>query len=88
MTTQLIAAHGYTGCSLQRIAEAAGITKAAVIYHIATKQAVIRAAYDTVVSGLTEHVGALIAEAETPAGRVETCVDSSDTWTITPTTSG
>jgi AcrR family transcriptional regulator len=74
VTIELIAAHGYAGCSLQRIAEAAGITKAAVIYHFATKRAVIRAAYDTVVTGLSEHVGALIAQAGTPADRVDAYV--------------
>ncbi|MFV2115820.1 TetR/AcrR family transcriptional regulator [Micromonospora sp. LOL_025] len=74
VTIRLIAAHGYAGCSLQRIAEAAGITKAAVIYHYANKRAVIRAAYDTVITGLTEHVGALIAQAATPAGQVDAYV--------------
>ncbi|MEH1099552.1 TetR/AcrR family transcriptional regulator [Micromonospora sp. CPCC 205561] len=74
VTIQLIAAHGYAGCSLQRIAESAGITKAAVIYHFASKRAVIRAAYDTVIARLAEHVGALIAQAETPAGQVDAYV--------------
>ncbi len=74
VTIRLIAEHGYAGCSLQRIAEAAGITKAAVIYHFSTKRAVIHAAYDTVITGLTEHVGALIAQATTPAERVDAYV--------------
>jgi AcrR family transcriptional regulator len=71
VTIRLIAEHGYAGCSLQRIAESAGITKAAVIYHFATKRAVIRAAYDAVIAGLTEHVGARIAQAASPAGQAE-----------------
>lgn len=74
VTIALIAEHGYAGCSLQRIAEAAGITKAAVIYHFASKRAVIRAAYDTVIAGLTAEVGALIAQATTPAGQVDAYV--------------
>lgn len=74
VTIRLIAEHGYAGCSLQRIAESAGITKAAVIYHFATKRAVIRAAYDEVIAGLAAHVGALIEQAATPAGRVDAYV--------------
>ncbi|MEV4280942.1 TetR/AcrR family transcriptional regulator [Actinoplanes xinjiangensis] len=74
VTIRVIAEHGYAGCSLQRIADAAGITKAAVIYHFATKRAVVRAAYDTVIAGLTDHVGALITQATTPAGRVDAYV--------------
>src|SRR5688572_8277878 len=75
VTIGLIAEHGYAGCSLQRIAESAGITKAAVIYHFATKNAVIRAAYDSVIADLTGHVGALIARAESPAAMVDAYVD-------------
>jgi AcrR family transcriptional regulator len=73
-TIKLIAEHGYAGCSLQRIAESAGITKAAVIYHFATKNAVIRAAYDSVIGDLTGHVGALIARAESPSAMVDAYV--------------
>lgn len=48
--------------------------QAAVIYHFSTKRAVIRAAYDTVIAGLTEQVGALITQATTPAGQVDAYV--------------
>lgn len=71
VTIELVARHGYAGTSLQRIADAAGITKAAVIYHFASKNAVIKAAYDFVIAGLVEHVGARVDAAPDPAGAVE-----------------
>ena len=74
VTIQLIARHGYAKCSLQRIAEAAGITKAAVIYHFASKQAVVRAAYDSVIAGLTAHVAEALAAAPTAGAAVDAYV--------------
>lgn len=71
VTIELVARHGYAGCSLQRIADAAGITKAAVIYHYASKAAVIKAAYDAVINGMIEHITERIMAAETAEGRVE-----------------
>ncbi|MDI6105761.1 TetR/AcrR family transcriptional regulator [Actinoplanes sp. NEAU-A12] len=71
VTVDLIARHGYQRCSLQRIADAAGITKAAVIYHFTSKDAVIRAAYSSVIASLTEQVGAAVESARTPAAAVE-----------------
>ncbi|MFC7619619.1 TetR/AcrR family transcriptional regulator [Microlunatus sp. GCM10028923] len=71
VTIDLVARHGYAGTSLQRIADAAGITKAAVIYHFASKNAVIKAAYDFVVAGVVEYVGARVEAAADPAGAVE-----------------
>src|SRR5699024_12507415 len=46
---------------LSRIAEGAGITKAAVLYHFPTKAAVVRAAHEHVLATLTEHVGTAIS---------------------------
>jgi AcrR family transcriptional regulator len=74
VTIRLIAEHGYAGCSLQRIAESAGITRAAVIYHFASKRAVIRAAYDAVIAGLTGYVRAQIEDASTPEAKVDAYV--------------
>lgn len=71
VTVDLIARHGYRHCSLQRIADAAGITKAAVIYHFTSKDAVIRAAYESVISALTDRVGAAVDAAAGPAGAVD-----------------
>lgn len=74
VTIDLIARHGYAQCSLQRIADAAGVTKAAVIYHFASKAAVVRAAYESVIGALTAAVGAGVAAAPTPAAAVEAYV--------------
>ncbi|WP_045741851.1 TetR/AcrR family transcriptional regulator [Actinoplanes rectilineatus] len=60
VTVDLIARHHYSGTSLARIAEAAGISKAAVLYHFPSKDAVVRAAYDSVIEALTGHIGAAI----------------------------
>src|SRR5699024_6039090 len=61
VTIDRIAEHGYGGTSLSRIAEGAGITKAAVLYHFPTKAAVVRAAHEHVLATLTEHVGTAIS---------------------------
>ncbi|GAB2505418.1 TetR/AcrR family transcriptional regulator [Nocardiopsis aegyptia] len=76
VTIDLVAAHGYAACSLQRIADAAGLTKGAVIYHFASKNAVIRAAYDAVIEALTERVGAAVTLAPGPAAAVDAYVGS------------
>ncbi|MEV7627930.1 TetR/AcrR family transcriptional regulator [Actinoplanes sp. NPDC089786] len=60
VTIDLVAEHGYTGTSLARIAEAAGISKAAVLYHFPSKDAVVRAAYTSVLESLTGQVGAAV----------------------------
>jgi AcrR family transcriptional regulator len=60
VTIDLVARHGYQGTSLARIAEAAGISKAAVLYHYPSKDAVVRAAYASVLESLTGFVGAAV----------------------------
>ncbi|GIE29696.1 TetR family transcriptional regulator [Actinoplanes italicus] len=75
VTIDLIARHGYAGTSLARIAEAAGISKAAVLYHFPSKDAVVRAAYDSVLEGLTARVGAAVA-AQSGAAAVEAYIRS------------
>ncbi|MDG4829223.1 TetR/AcrR family transcriptional regulator [Solwaraspora sp. WMMD1047] len=60
VTIDLVAAHGYAGTSLARIAEAAEISKAAVLYHFPSKDAVVRAAYGTVIEQLTARVGGAV----------------------------
>nr|MDT0662903.1 TetR/AcrR family transcriptional regulator [Micromonospora sp. DSM 115978] len=60
VTIDLVAEHGYPGTSLARIAEAAKISKAAVLYHFPSKDAVVRAAYAAVIEELTAHVGTAV----------------------------
>ena len=75
VTIDLVARHGYARTSLARIAEAAGISKAAVLYHFPSKDAVVRAAYQEVIDGLTGHVGAAV-EAESGAAAVRAYIRS------------
>jgi AcrR family transcriptional regulator len=60
VTIETLARHGYAGTSLARIAEAAGISKAAVLYHFPSKDAVVQAAYGHVIESLTTYVGAAV----------------------------
>ncbi|MDT0304156.1 TetR/AcrR family transcriptional regulator [Streptomonospora wellingtoniae] len=76
VTIELVAARGYAGCSLQRIAEAAGVTKGAVIYHFESKNAVIGAAYDEVVGALARRVHSALHDASGPADAVDAYVES------------
>ncbi|MFH8756418.1 TetR/AcrR family transcriptional regulator [Streptomyces atroolivaceus] len=57
VTIGLVAEHGYAGTSLARIAAGAGITKAAVLYHFPSKEAVVVAARNQVLGGMARHVG-------------------------------
>lgn len=77
VTIDRISEHGYGGTSLSRIAEGAGITKAAVLYHFPTKAAVVRAAYEHVLTALTEHVGTAItavAPKQAPAAYIRAMI--------------
>jgi AcrR family transcriptional regulator len=60
VTIDLVARHGYGGTSLARIAEAAEVSKAAVLYHFPTKNAVVEAAYAMVIEQMAAHVGAAV----------------------------
>ncbi|GAA0964613.1 TetR/AcrR family transcriptional regulator [Actinocorallia libanotica] len=59
-TIGLVAEHGYAAASLARIAQAAGITKGAVLYHFASKDAVVAAAHAHVLDALVADVGAAV----------------------------
>ncbi|WP_199036747.1 TetR/AcrR family transcriptional regulator [Glycomyces salinus] len=75
VTIDLVARHGYAGTSLAKIAEAAGVSKAAVLYHFPTKNAVVQAAYAEVIEALTDHVGTELS-ARSGAAALETYVRS------------
>lgn len=77
VTTELVADHGYAATSLGRIAESAGITKAGVLYHFASKQALVEAAHARVLSELVEAVGAAVdaaGPADAPAAYIRSMV--------------
>ncbi|GAA1570977.1 TetR/AcrR family transcriptional regulator [Kribbella hippodromi] len=77
VTIQLVATHGYAATSLGRIAESAGITKAGVLYHFASKQALVEAAHAHVLSALVAEVGAAVetaGPADAPAAYIRTMI--------------
>lgn len=67
-TVELVAERGYAAASLSAIAARAGISKAAVLYHFASKNAVVEATLEHVYSGLATAVGARVESAEDPVG--------------------
>ena len=71
MTIEMIAKHGVAGTSLARIAEAAGLSKAAVLYHFSTRGALIEAALSTVVNEISENLWAAMSSANTAADSVD-----------------
>jgi TetR/AcrR family transcriptional regulator len=56
-TIDLVTEHGYAAASLARIAQAAGVAKGTVVYHFTTKDAVLKAAYQHVLTALVADVG-------------------------------
>lgn len=58
----LFAEHGIAGTSLQNIADAIGVTKAAVYHQYPTKDEIVLAAADVVLTGLEEAVAAAEVE--------------------------
>jgi len=63
LAIDLIAQHGYAGTSLAKIAEAAGLSNAAVLYHFGSKKAVLESAYTKVIGELVESVSTAMASA-------------------------
>lgn len=77
VTIELVAEHGYGATSLGRIAESAGITKAGVLYHYPSKQALVEAAHEGVLSELVTAVGAAVdaaGPADGPAAYIRSMV--------------
>lgn len=65
VTISLVAEFGYPKVSLARIAEAAQITKAAVLYHFSSKDALLQAAYQQVLEELVSEVSSAVRAAGT-----------------------
>ncbi|MDQ3987638.1 MAG: TetR/AcrR family transcriptional regulator [Actinomycetota bacterium] len=65
-TVALMAERGYTGTTLSRIAQRAGISKAAVLYHFASKDKVIEATLMHVYTSLATIVGGRVERAGEP----------------------
>lgn len=78
VTIGLVAERGHAGTSLAAMAQGAGITKAAVLYHFPTKDALVRAAYEHVLDALVADVGEAVEVApvaERPAAYVRAMID-------------
>ncbi|MGZ0148738.1 TetR/AcrR family transcriptional regulator [Kribbella sp. WER1] len=68
VTIALVAEQGYAAASLGRIAESAGITKAGILYHFPSKQALVEAAHAQVLDALVAEVGAAVDAADPADG--------------------
>ncbi|MFG2210086.1 TetR/AcrR family transcriptional regulator [Streptomyces sp. NPDC048638] len=69
-TIDLISTRGYPGTSLSAIAERAGLSKAAVLYHFASKDNLTRAALEQVMAEFGAYVTERLASAEGPRDAV------------------
>ncbi|WP_328381885.1 TetR/AcrR family transcriptional regulator [Streptomyces sp. NBC_00400] len=65
-TIDLISTRGYPATSLSAIAERAGLSKAAVLYHFSSKDNLTRAALEQVMAQFRAHVGERVARAVGP----------------------
>jgi TetR/AcrR family transcriptional regulator len=68
VTIEAVAEHGYAKVSLARIAESVGITKAAVLYYFRTKDAVMDAAYQFVLTALVDDVAEAVESVDAQIG--------------------
>ncbi|ARZ72069.1 TetR/AcrR family transcriptional regulator [Streptomyces sp. HU2014] len=69
-TVDLISTRGYPATSLSAIAEEAGISKAAVLYHFSSKDNLTRAALAQVLERFTEYVTARVESEPDPLAAV------------------
>ncbi|MET9293925.1 TetR/AcrR family transcriptional regulator [Streptomyces sp. NPDC003077] len=69
-TIDLISTRGYPATSLAAIAERAGISKAAVLYHFSSKDNLTRATLEHVLERFTAHVTERVAAAPDPLAAV------------------
>lgn len=65
-TIAVIGRGGWAACTLQSVADEIGVTKAAVIYHVGTKAALVEQAYSYVIQQFAGVVQARVDAAGTP----------------------
>ena len=70
LAAKLFGEKGYDGTSLRDIAEAAGITKAALYYHFPDKERLYEDVAMTRISGLLEEVKAAVAKSDDPVEQI------------------
>jgi AcrR family transcriptional regulator len=71
ISIDLFMSRGYEATSVERIAQAAGITKSAIYYHVASKEELLRRAISNAVGKLFEILKEPKAENGTPLARLE-----------------
>ena len=76
LAIELIAEHGYAGTSLAKIAEGAGVSNAAILYHFGSKNAVLESAYAKVIGDLTESVSTAMTGAPSARDSIDAYVRS------------
>lgn len=72
----VIAENGYARTSLARIAEAAGLSNAAVLYYFKSKNAVLEGAYASVIGAVSESIYAAMVDAASAKDSIEAYVRS------------
>jgi TetR/AcrR family transcriptional regulator len=70
-TIDLVARFGWRSFTLQRVADEVGVTKAAVLYHVGSREELVRAAYARVITEFTASVGHRIEDAQNPTDLLE-----------------
>lgn len=73
---EVIAEYGYADTSLARIAQATGVSNAAILYYFGSKKAVIEGAYTQVIDALTNAVHAAMISAPTARDSIEAYIRS------------
>ncbi|MDR7252281.1 AcrR family transcriptional regulator [Nocardioides sp. BE266] len=75
-TIEVVAAEGYSSASFKRIAEHARLSSTRLIsYHFAGKDDLVAALVERVITGIGEHVGALVMAEESPKGRLRAYIE-------------
>jgi TetR/AcrR family transcriptional regulator len=74
----MFAEHGYTGTSLQQIADAAGYSKSSVLYHFRSKEALFEEALAPSVAELEEFLDSIVEKATSGDSRTQFTADFVD----------
>jgi AcrR family transcriptional regulator len=74
----MFAEHGYTGTSLQQIADAAGYSKSSVLYHFRSKEALFEEALAPSVAELEEFLDSIVEKATSGDSRAQFTADFVD----------
>lgn len=75
---EMFAENGYSGTSLQQIAEAAGYSKSSVLYHFRSKEALFEEALAPSVAELDEFLGSIVAKVTSDGQRAQFTADFVD----------